>query len=261
MGRLLTHGRGPDVGVDCWKNETVKARLGKLVGTAGTTNKSARVSWIEAALAAVPPGLRLLDAGAGEQPYRHFCAHLEYVSQDFAQYKPREDPAGLHRTTWDDRQVDIVSDITEISEPDGSFDVVLCTEVLEHLPYPVEALREFARLLRSGGLLIATAPFCSLTHFAPYHFSTGFSRYFYQRVLHDLDFDVLEVTANGNYFEYIAQEIRRLPYVASRYTSRRIPLAKVSIGLLLMTLARLSNADAGSSELLTFGFHVRARRH
>jgi len=64
--------------------------------------------------------------------------------------------------------VDVISDITSIPLPDASFDACLCTEVLEHLPHPIEALRELARLLRPGGRLILTAPFCSLTHFSPH---------------------------------------------------------------------------------------------
>ncbi|MRR36812.1 SAM-dependent methyltransferase, partial [bacterium] len=146
----------------------------------GTHNESTREDWLEQALREIPAGSRILDAGAGELRYRKFCCHLEYVSQDFAQYDGRGDTVGLHSGSWDQTKLDIVSDITAIPEPDGSFDAILCVEVLEHLPDPLAALREFARLLRSGGQLVVTAPFCSLTHLAPYFFSTGFSRYFYE---------------------------------------------------------------------------------
>jgi ubiquinone/menaquinone biosynthesis C-methylase UbiE len=166
--------------------------------TVGTLNEERRNQWIADTLASLPAGWRLLDAGAGEQQYRRFCSHLQYVSQDFAKYQPRADDIGLHGDEWHYGTLDIVSDITSIPEPDASFEAVLCSEVIEHLPNPVEAIREFARLLRSGGQLIITAPFASLTHQAPYHFSTGFNRYFYEKHLDEYGFEITEIAPNGS---------------------------------------------------------------
>lgn len=42
--------------------------------------------------------------------------------------------------------------------PDQSFDHVTCLEGLEHIENPQQAVREFARLLRPGGHLIASVP-------------------------------------------------------------------------------------------------------
>ena len=50
-------------------------------------------------------------------------------------------------------------DVTALSFADASLDVVLSGDVLEHLPKPAPAFAEFARVLRSGGLLVATFPF------------------------------------------------------------------------------------------------------
>jgi 2-polyprenyl-3-methyl-5-hydroxy-6-metoxy-1,4-benzoquinol methylase len=41
---------------------------------------------------------------------------------------------------------------------DEQFDVVLCTEVLEHLEHPAEALQNLARLISAGGVLVLTVP-------------------------------------------------------------------------------------------------------
>ena len=154
-----------------------------------------------------------------------------------------------------------VSDITSIPEPDESFDAIMCIEVLEHVPDPVLAIREFARLLRPGGELIITTPFCSLTHFAPFHFSTGFSRYFYQRHLADHHFEIVELRENGNYFEYMASELRRVPEIAARYTSTRVRIWEFfALRLAVKMLGRLNKSDRGSAELLHVGCHVRARK-
>ncbi len=185
--------------------------------TVGTKNLSTREAWLEKTLKNIPEGSRILDAGAGELKYRQFCLHLNYVSQDFAQYDGKGDKKGLQTSAWDQSKLDIVSDITSIPEPDESFDAVMCIEVFEHLPEPVKAIKEFARLLKPGGHLIITAPFCSLTHFAPYHFHTGFNRYFYEKHLPDNGFEIIELRENGNFFEYLAQEIRRVPSVAKTY--------------------------------------------
>jgi ubiquinone/menaquinone biosynthesis C-methylase UbiE len=232
----------------------------KLAGPgAGTANESNRVRWVEQALRLVPAGSRLLDAGAGEQQFKKYCGHLRYVAQDFAEYHGAGDSRGLQMGKWDVSHLDIVSDITRIPEPDASFDAILCTEVLEHVPDPLAALREFSRLLRAGVHLILTAPFCSLTHFAPYHFSTGFNRYFYETHLPACGFKIMELQPNGNYFEYLAQEIRRIPDIAHRY-AQAFPKNIERLGMILIVrlLTKLSSVDRGSSELLAYGYHVRA---
>ena len=134
----------------------------------GKSNEHSRTTWVKRVLSEIPTGSRILDAGAGEMQYKRFCIHLDYVSQDFGSYDGEGDASGLQVGSWDQSQIDIVGDITDIPEPSASFDAVMCIEVLEHLPDPPAALRELSRLLKSGGMLILTAPFCSLTHFSPH---------------------------------------------------------------------------------------------
>lgn len=227
----------------------------------GTLNEITRTKWLENTLKTIPAGLRILDAGAGEQPFKKFCSHLNYVSQDFAQYKPEELAEGLQMNKWDYGKLDIVSDITSIPEKDLSYDAIMCTEVFEHIIHPRDAIKEFSRLLKKDGYLIITAPFCSLTHFAPYHFYSGFNKFFYENVLKENDFKIIEITPNGNFFEYLAQELRRLPSMTEKYSS--VPLSgeeRNSLNNILKLLNTSSIKDKGSSELLCFGYHVLARK-
>ncbi|MEB2343612.1 MAG: class I SAM-dependent methyltransferase [Deltaproteobacteria bacterium] len=50
-------------------------------------------------------------------------------------------------------------DLARLSFPDAAFDVVVCNEVFEHVPALDAALGEIARVLRPGGVLLATFPF------------------------------------------------------------------------------------------------------
>jgi SAM-dependent methyltransferase len=60
---------------------------------------------------------------------------------------------GLHTSHWDTASVDIVSDITSIPEPDASFDAILCSEVLEHVPDPKKFMSEVYRVGKGRGYL------------------------------------------------------------------------------------------------------------
>lgn len=226
----------------------------------GTTNEAARVQWIEATLKKIPAGALLLDAGAGESQFKKFCSHLNYVSQDFGQYTG-EGAVGLQTGEWDNSKLDIVSDITAIPRPDASFDAIMCTEVFEHIPDPVAAMKEFSRLLKKDGYLLITAPFASLTHFAPYHFASGFNTFYYEHHLELLGFEIVDMQRNGNYFEYIAQELRRIKSMSKRYGTKKMTwLDRLMVHLPLITLQKLSKGDTNSDEVLCYGLHVFARK-
>lgn len=228
----------------------------------GLKNADPRNSWLEKTLRSMPAGAKILDAGAGELSNKKYCTHLKYVSQDFCQYDGTGDQKALQTEKWDTTKIDIVSDITSIPEPDQSYDVILCSEVLEHLPDPNGALKEFQRLIKKNGCLILTAPFNSLTHFAPYHFSSGFNSYYYKHHLEQLGFKIETMVPNGNYFEYLAQEIHRLPDIAEKYASHKIGFfEKLILKFALKIIYPMSKKDNGSSELLCYGYHLVAHKN
>jgi len=234
--------------------------VNKLSNNIGNDNKSARTAWLEKTLKAIPEGSKILDAGAGEQQYKVLCQHLEYTSQDFCEYTGEGDNVALQTGTFDTSQIDIVSDITSIPMPDESFDAVMCTEVIEHVPDPLKAVEELKRLLKKGGTLILTAPFTSLTHYAPYHFFTGFNKYFYLQYFQE-SFEIKELTANGTYFDVIAQEVRRVSTVAESYSNTKIRFfQKLIIGFMLLLLNKLKRKDTGSDELLCYGYQLHAMK-
>lgn len=52
----------------------------------------------------------------------------------------------------------IVGDAEHTNFDDGSFDIVICSEVLEHIPQPERVLREIHRILKNQGIAIITTP-------------------------------------------------------------------------------------------------------
>ena len=227
----------------------------------GTKNGSNREGWLKIKLSNLESGISILDAGAGEAQYKTYCSHLKYTSQDIAKYDGQGDGHGLQTKTRDYSEIDIISDIANIPLDNESFDAIMCIEVFEHLTNPLDALKEFNRILKSGGMLILTAPFNSLTHYAPYHFSTGFTKYFYEHHLKEFEFEIIELVENGSYFEYLAQEARRLSSVGKQYSNKKLNFFEKLISLFyLRTLNKLSKSDTGSKDILNFGIQILAQK-
>lgn len=223
-------------------------------------NEETRGEWLLNTISSLPNGLRILDAGAGELRNKDLCNHLEYVSQDICEYEGNGDNKGLQTGKWDTTRIDIVCDITNIPEPNSSFDVILCSEVFEHLPDPLKALDEFSRLLKPNGKLILTAPFASLVHFAPYHYATGFSRYWYEYHLPIRHFKVDQIVSNGDWFSFLKQEMLRLPSAAKRYGDWSWPLAYVFAGVGIVYFFIRGNKHKKSDDLACFGWHCIATK-
>lgn len=104
---------------------------------------------------------RLLDIGCGSKPYREwFVGCSDYIGVDV----DREDARR--------RQcADVYYDGVHLPFPDGSFDIVLSTQVLEHVFTPDAFLCEIGRVLRPGGRLILSVPFVWDEHEQPYDFA------------------------------------------------------------------------------------------
>ena len=223
----------------------------------GSDTDSIRIKWVKESLASIPAGSNILDAGAGELKFKPDCDHLQYVAQDFGQYEGTGDE-GLQTGGWDNSRIDIVSDITDIPVNDGSFEAILCSEVLEHIPDAVSALKEFSRILKPGGILLITAPFASLTHFAPYHFC-GYNKYWYEYHLPKLGFDIEVLGHNGSWFHFVAQELRRSRFISNMYSLKWLGfITRVAVIPILMLLTFLSRFDRGSHEALCFNYMIRA---
>jgi ubiquinone/menaquinone biosynthesis C-methylase UbiE len=100
-------------------------------------------------------GLTILNAGAGEGSFSPLLLAIPgaalVVEIDYAY---RINPLD----TSDKRQHAVAASLTEIPIKSSSFDLVLCSEVLEHIADDEAALDELCRVLAPGGWLLISVP-------------------------------------------------------------------------------------------------------
>ena len=174
--------------------------------------------------------LSLIDVGAGQMPYRETAMKLgfDYKSHDFNKYDPTSGDIGLH-SSWPQHNHNFICDILQIPTIE-KFNLVLCTEVLEHVPDPVAAIKHLERLVAPGGYLILTAPLLSLIHQAPFHFSSGLTPFWYQHWFEHLGLECLELGQHGDYADLSAQELRRVFFLPGFLQKPLAQLAAVLLG-------------------------------
>jgi SAM-dependent methyltransferase len=240
----------------------------KRLGSVFHFNDAERDRWVAENARALPAGTRVLDVGAGPCRYRELFAHCVYKSQDFCGHEASTEGPLAETRGWVYGPIDYVSDAGAIPVPDGSFDAVLCTEVLEHVPEPIRVVEELGRILRPGGKLMLTAPLGSGLHQEPDHFYGGFTPYWYRRYLGEAGFDDVSVVPNGGFFKNYGQESQRF---SALLDPRRVPPAAVPLVApfwaltlpwfrLVMPLAchMLDRLDRHRG--FTVGYHVTATR-
>jgi ubiquinone/menaquinone biosynthesis C-methylase UbiE len=219
-------------------------------------NAQTRDAWVADRAKSVVSKSRVLDVGAGTAPYRDLFSHCDYETQDFSQYEGYKGPEGQYA------DINYVSDITGIPVPDASFDVILCTEVLEHVPRPVEALQEMVRVTKPGGRLFLTAPLGSGLHQEPYHFYGGYTDHWYRKFLTEFGCEIVSITPNHGFFAHLAQECARFAWIAGQQDVERGPYREEIQELIGQMLPRyLYELDTKIPlKEFTVGFHVEAKR-
>ena len=121
---------------------------------------------VEFSRLAVRPGDRILDIGCGSG--RHTCAayRLKGVRVTGADLNPTDLKEARERLSFHDRLGEhgggtwclSAADVTCLPFPDACFDLVVCSEVLEHIPDHESAMREIIRVLKHGKPLVVSVP-------------------------------------------------------------------------------------------------------
>lgn len=138
---------------------------------------------------------RLLDFGCGSKPYRNLCTNVtEYIGVDI-------ENEGHDHTK---EEVDVYYDGKALPFENESFDSMLCSEVLEHVPDMEAMLEELNRVLVKGGKVLITVPFVWPEHELPFDFRR-FTANGLVETFEKHGFAVTQIRKLGKFFEVVSQ--------------------------------------------------------
>jgi SAM-dependent methyltransferase len=138
---------------------------------------------------------KLLDFGCGSKPYRSLFTKVnEYIGLDVEN--------GEHDHKNED--IDVFYDGKSIPFEDETFDAVLASEVLEHVPDINESISELHRILKKNGKILITVPFVWQEHEMPYDFRR-FTSNGMEQILRKNGFEIISSEKSGTFTEVIVQ--------------------------------------------------------
>jgi SAM-dependent methyltransferase len=177
----------------------------------------------------------LIDVGCGEQPYRCYFSHAKRIvacDMDGARGK-----------------ADFTCPAHAIPVPAESFDTVLCTEVLEHVPDPLAVWREFHRILRPGGQVLLATPAFWPPHELPYDFYR-YPEHGLRYLASTAGFEIRELWPRGGRWAFFGQ----VGMLVLKHYFRFAPMRRFWNGFFLWSDRARNNPD------LTLGWTILAQK-
>lgn len=191
---------------------------------------------------------RLLDVGCGSKPYQNLLSgrYTEYVGIDYP------------KTASGIPTADAFASVRVLPFADQSFDTVLCTQVLEHVPEPWAALGEMRRVLKPYGYLVLSVPMMSPLHEEPHDYFR-FTNHGLDYWLRATDFNPILIKPQGGFWLMMGQLLGF--YVGSRLDLSHRLRANLVIhlaGILLSVFCLLDRVDFAPG--YTMNWFILARR-
>lgn len=154
--------------------------------------------FVESVATSLPEGSSILDAGAGESVYKKLFSRCSYKAIDLA----------VGESRWNYANLDYVGPLHKMPIESDVFDAVLCTQVLEHLEWPRESVKEMHRVLKPGGKLYMTVPMAHPEHQTPYDFFR-YTSYGLESICKHAGFHTVKITPFGGLWVRWAYELPR----------------------------------------------------
>jgi len=199
------------------------------------------------------PGTKVLDAGSGK-------LEEQYLREEIL-------ATGCTLHTCDlnfGPGVDFEADVADLHFEAGAYDVVLNTQVLEHVKDPAKVCKELSRVLKPGGYLILTTPQSSPLHNLPWNFF-NFTNLGLRLLMEGAGLETEKEEAQGGHFALLAfelhwtvQEIRRssLP----RFVKVPLTLAAQALFGFVIKLPLIWLDRFDREPLNTMGWNFRCRK-
>jgi SAM-dependent methyltransferase len=180
--------------------------------------------FVRQAAESLPPDALMLDAGAGQNPYKHLFDHVRYESTDFLKVDKAYG------------EVSYVCDLSSIPVGAERYELVLLTQVLEHLPEPRLVLRELHRILKPGGMLWLSAPLFFAEHEVPYDYYR-YTQFGFRHLLQSSGFRVERIEWLEGYYGTLSYQLeaaaKSLPIHPAQYGGGAVG-GVASLGSLLL---------------------------
>ncbi len=151
---------------------------------------------VSALAAGLPDGARVLDAGAGEGQYSEHFGRQRYTGVDL----------GVGDAAWNYARLDAIADLSALPFRSGVFQAALSVVTLEHLRDPLAALRETARVLAPGGVLLLIAPMEWEVHQSPHDYFR-YTRHGLEYLLAEAGLRVDEIQPAGGLFRLLSRRL------------------------------------------------------
>lgn len=190
---------------------------------------------------------KTLDIGAGGSPYAKLFPNrvsVDIVSQE---------------------GVDVVADVHDLSVfKNEEFDIILCTEALEHFHDPTQAIRELTRVLKRDGILILSTRFIFPLHNIPHDYYR-FTEYGLRYLLRG--YDIKKFVADGNTMTTLAILYQRIGYQCDTLWFKPLKLLwfiKAHLARLFSWVLTKEHGDIGGQtevkNIMTSGYLVVAKK-
>ncbi len=196
---------------------------------------------------------KLLDLGAGPQHFKDLTRVFNTCAVEFEAVE----------------EIDVVCDITS-SLPflSGQFDIILLSNVLEHISVPEQLLRECLRVLKPGGMLLGTVPFMMGSHQRPHDYFR-YTDILLQQLFDATQFKEIEIIPLGRMLDTVEEalhaffmsflKLHKSPGLSSTLKYKGVVILQKLSGL-VVRLLRYISGDIHTTNEFTQGYGFRVRK-